>query len=578
MKRVLCGLGFAFLIVISFLIVFGPKETLAQVGPAKDKCGTMSLLDIAIKKDPGTTARLVAQEAQLQQRLAAHKLQVEGSSAGDTLLIPVVFHIVLIDTSLVTDAQIREQVDILIKNYAGWNSDSVKIPSWFKALFGHSTIRFALAKRTPDNQPTKGIVRRPTASASFSINNDAVKAFSAGGDDPWNTSNYLNVWLCPLSGGLLGYSTIPAVTSVVPGVVVDYRSIPGGSYTQYNAGKTMTHEIGHFFNLYHIWGDDFGACTGTDYVDDTPNQGNNSSGSPAGVVTDGCSPVSPGILYEYYMDYTNDDAMEMFTLQQVARMEAAAKLFRASLLTSSGATALAIEKDDAVMRAIDSPGSRLCTASFQPAVTIANKGLDNLTKLTISAQLDGYIPVTVSWRGNVAFQDSFALTLPTLTAAPGNHLLTVYSSSPNGVNDGAPYNDTLRLNLTYNEAVGTPLTESFEGDGYPPAGWDLVNEDKGSTWEKVSGVAHTGMSSIVIRNFDDVNTGTRDYLRLPQLILGKADSAFVTFAVAAGEAAVSGVQFGLDTLDVLASTDCGFNFTSMYKIWGSFLFTTYRTL
>src|SRR5260221_6818414 len=134
MKRVLCGLGFAFLIVISFLIVFGPKETLAQVGPAKDKCGTMSLLDIAIKKDPGTTARLVAQEAQLQQRLAAHKLQVEGSSAGGTLLIPGVFHIVLIDTSPVTDAQIPEQVEIFDKDYAGFYSDSVKITSWVTAL------------------------------------------------------------------------------------------------------------------------------------------------------------------------------------------------------------------------------------------------------------------------------------------------------------------------------------------------------------------------------------------------------------------------------------------------------------
>lgn len=570
MKKVLYGVGFV------FLIVFGPKVSLSQGGPAKDRCGTMSLLDIAIKKDPGTTARMAGQEAQLQQRLAAHKVQVEGSSASDTLLIPVVFHIVLIDTSLVTDEQIREQVDVLNRNYAGSNSDSVKIPSWFKVLFGHSTIRFALAKRTPDNQPTTGIIRRPTASASFSISDDAVKAFSTGGDDPWNINNYLNVWLCPLSGGLLGYSTIPAVTAMVPGVVVDYRSLPGGSYTQYNAGKTMTHEIGHFFNLYHIWGDDFGACWGTDYVDDTPNQANYTSGSPTGVVTDACSPTAPGILYENYMDYTDDDAMEMFTVEQVARMEAAAKLFRASLLTSPGATALAIAKDDAAMRAIDSPGTRLCTASFQPTVTIANKGLDKLTRLTISVQLDGGLPVTMGWRGNVAYQDSFYLTLPTLTVSPGNHLLTVYSSSPNGVTDEAPYDDTLRLDLTYTEAVGTPLAESFEGDGYPPAGWDLVNEGRGSNWEKVNGIAHTGASSVVIRNFDDVNTGSREYLRLPQLILGKADSAFLTFDLAAGEAAVSGVQFALDTLEVLASNDCGAHYTSLYKKWGGFLTTTER--
>jgi hypothetical protein len=573
MKRVVCGLGFAFLTGICC------KESLAQ-----DRCGTMSLLNIAIKKDPATASRLSAQEAQLQQRLAAKKVEVEGGTTSDTLLIPVVFHIVLIDPSLVTDAQIQAQVDVLNKDYAGLNSDSVKIPAYFKALFGHSTIRFALAKRTPDNQSTKGIVRRATASASFSINDDAVKSYSAGGDDPWNTGNYLNVWLCPLSGGLLGYSTIPAVTSMVPGVVVDYRSVPGGVYTQYNAGKTMTHEIGHFFNLYHIWGDDFGACTGTDYVDDTPNQGNNTSGSPTGVVTDACSPVSPGILYQDYMDYTDDDAMEMFTVQQVARMQAAAKLFRASLLISPGATALVVEQDDAAMRVIDSPGTRLCASDFQPTVTIVNKGLDKLTKLTISAQLDGGIPVTVFWRGNVVTTDSFYLSLPTLTATPGDHLLTVYSSSPNGVADGAPYNDTLRLDLTYTEAVATPLTEGFEGEVYPPAGWDLVNTDKGSSWEKVSGAAHTGTNSVVIRNFDDVNIGSRDYLRLPQLILdnvggglGRADSAFLRFELAAGEAAASGIQFSMDTLEVLASTDCGASYTSLYRKWGSFLTTTDRS-
>src|SRR5258708_13113180 len=116
MKRVLCGLGFAFLIVISFLIVFGPKETLAQVGPAKDKCGTMSLLDIAIKKDPGTTARLVAQEAQLQQRLAAHKLQVEGSSAGGTPFISGVFFFLLIDHSPTPYPHIRLQLVLVYKD------------------------------------------------------------------------------------------------------------------------------------------------------------------------------------------------------------------------------------------------------------------------------------------------------------------------------------------------------------------------------------------------------------------------------------------------------------------------------
>jgi hypothetical protein len=269
--------------------------------------------------------------------------------------------------------------------------------------------------------------------------------------------------------------------------------------------------------------------------------------------------------------------MEMFTLDQVIRMQAAANTFRASLRTSNGATAVVIPNYDAALKTINTPDSRLCSTDFTPAVTIANNGVQTLTSLTISAQVDGDPRVTMNWRGRVVTNDSFSLSLSSLSISPGKHVLTIYTSAPDGVTDERPVSDTLRMDLVYNDAVAIPLSESFEGSVYPPPGWDLLNEDGALTWEKVGGVGSTGSHAVVIRNFDDGNTGTRDYLRLPQLAINNVDSGFMAFSVAAGMASAVSPVFFQDTLEVLVSTDCGVRYASLYKKWGTFLSTTDRS-
>jgi hypothetical protein len=114
--------------------------------------------------------------------------------------------------------------------------------------------------------------------------------------------------------------------------------LPGGNVTNYNEGKTLTHEIGHYFNLYHIWGDDNGTCSGSDQVEDTPNQSNSTGTCPTGIVTDRCTPTAPGIMYQNYMDYTSDGCLSMFTKMQVTRMEAAFTTYRSLLSMSNGCT------------------------------------------------------------------------------------------------------------------------------------------------------------------------------------------------------------------------------------------------
>ena len=181
-----------------------------------------------------------------------------------------------------------------------------------------------MAQRTPDGENTNGIDRFRTTKKSFSNDKDSVKHAALGGVDIWDGTKYFNVWICTLSNGLLGYGTFPNDGAPLgQGVVIDYRTLPGGSFKNYNEGKTLTHESGHYFNLYHIWGDDGGACTGTDYVDDTPNQGNSTSNCPSGLKTDNCTTDGNGILYQDYMDYSFDPCLLLFTNGQVVRMESA---------------------------------------------------------------------------------------------------------------------------------------------------------------------------------------------------------------------------------------------------------------
>jgi hypothetical protein len=164
--------------------------------------------------------------------------------------------------------------------------------------------------------------------------NNVIKSTALGGHDAWDRNRYLNIWVCNLTGGVLGYAQLPGGPSSTDGVVIAYKyfGISGASYP-YNQGRTTTHEVGHFFNLLHVWGDDNGACWGTDYCDDTPNQASDNYGCPT-FPHPSCNNTSD--MYMNYMDYVDDACMYMFTFDQAERMEATLSGFRALLAASNG--------------------------------------------------------------------------------------------------------------------------------------------------------------------------------------------------------------------------------------------------
>ncbi|KAA9333439.1 T9SS type A sorting domain-containing protein [Hymenobacter busanensis] len=304
----------------------------------KRSCAAVDNLAAQLAADPSMAARRAAIEAQT----AAYQANPETAQRGTaiTVTIPVVVH-VLYNTAAqnISDAQIQSQIAVLNEDYHKLNADYTKTPAAFAGLVADVGVQFVLAKQTPTGAATTGIERKQTTKTSWGTD-DAMKRASTGGLDAWNSSKYLNLWVCNLSGGVLGYAQFPGGAAATDGVVILTSAFgKGGSASApFNLGRTGTHEVGHWLNLNHIWGDDGTACTGTDNVSDTPNQADENYGTPS-YPQSSCSNTSD--MFMNYMDYVDDAAMYMFSTGQSSRMNAlfATGGARAGLLTSVGGTA-----------------------------------------------------------------------------------------------------------------------------------------------------------------------------------------------------------------------------------------------
>jgi hypothetical protein len=304
------------------------------------RCASEDYKQQQLALDPSLQRAIDAEEQAVDQFVQAHP---NGYQSRATITIPVVFHIVYFNTTQnISTARINAQMDVLNKDYRKLNTDANLVPAAWQSIAADCEINFCLAQRDPSGNATTGIERISTTTSSWSTN-DHVKFASWGGADIWDRTKYLNIWVCNLSGGILGYSTFPPGSATTDGVVLSYQYVgTTGAVYPYNKGRTATHEIGHWLNMRHIWGDDGNSCSGSDNVGDTPNQADENYGCPTFPHTDACSTTSPGVMWMNYMDYTDDACMYMFTTGQKTRMWATLNGSRASLQTSNGCLAVGI--------------------------------------------------------------------------------------------------------------------------------------------------------------------------------------------------------------------------------------------
>ncbi|NJK39929.1 MAG: zinc metalloprotease, partial [Oscillatoriales cyanobacterium SM2_3_0] len=229
-------------------------------------------------------------------------------SRTDVRTIPVVVHVVYHSASPeqnISEAQIQSQIEVLNRDFRAKNPDITGVPEAFKSLVTDARIEFTLATTDPQGKPTNGITRTATTATAF-MDDDAVKYSLRGGINAWPGDLYLNIWVCQLGAGLLGYAQFPGGSTETDGVVITYTAFGtmGTAAAPFNLGRTATHEIGHWLNLRHIWGDDGDGCHGSDFVDDTPNQAGSNSGRPTFPrIT--CNNGPNGDMFMNYMDYTD---------------------------------------------------------------------------------------------------------------------------------------------------------------------------------------------------------------------------------------------------------------------------------
>jgi hypothetical protein len=227
-----------------------------------------------------------------------------------------------------------------------------------------------------------------------------------------------------------------------------------------------------------------------------------------------------------------------------------------------------------MLERISQPAQRICAETFTPVVTIRNQGNQPLTSLSITTQIDNGAPVVFKWTGSLVKSAAATVTLTTLTTPIGNHVLNIYTAMPNNNADEDLANDTLSAPFQYYLPV-TSVSESFEGTTFPPAAWDVVNPDRAITWKRVTGIAKTGAASVTIDNLNNNALRQTDDLRLPEVRLQGVDSAFLSFQVAAAvSTSLNSTGNNWDTLEVLVSTDCGVNYTTLYKKYAGSLVTT----
>ncbi len=307
----------------------------ASAQAQKIRCSSMENLERLKLADPTLETRMQKIENQSQE-IIAKSLAQGNKGVASIINIPVVIHVLYNSTAQnISTAQIQSQIDVINEDYRRLNSDKVNTPAAFNSTAADIEINFCIASTDPNGAATTGIIRKSTTTASFS-DNDGVKYSSSGGDNAWPSSSYLNIWVCNLGGGLLGYAQFPGGPAATDGVVINYTSFGRGYATAapYDKGRSATHEIGHWLNLRHIWGD---ASCGNDLVTDTPTQQTSNFGCPS-YPHKTCSNTTSGDEFMNYMDYTDDGCMNMFSQGQKSRMKAlfAAGGARAALTASAG--------------------------------------------------------------------------------------------------------------------------------------------------------------------------------------------------------------------------------------------------
>lgn len=432
-----------------------------------DRCGTTEYEDFLRRHFPG---RLTTEQFEDWLRPLIQKAKNEKSQNGGIITIPVVVHVIhggqAVGTAPnIVDEQVMSQITVMNQDYRkltgtpGFNTNAVG---------ADVQIQFALAKVDPNGNPTNGIDRVNLCQSSFK--KDAIDAFVKP-ETIWDPTQYMNMWSVAFASpntNLLGYAQFPDGSNLpgldplggygkTDGVVANFATFgtsdlnTNGTFllsAPYDKGRTMTHEVGHFLGLRHIWGD---ATCGDDYCADTPTAHTSNGGCPTNIAS--CNDPLVMEMVQNYMDYTNDTCMNIFTINQKDRITAVMNNSprRASLKTSVKDIAIPLFANDAEVKLERTCSAVTCSGSLNVPVSLFNRGTGVLTSAQITYTINGVAQTPYNWTGSLAQDKSQLLSLP-VTAGTMGGPMTISISTVNGGADQRASNNT--INDTY---VGGPM-------------------------------------------------------------------------------------------------------------------------
>lgn len=549
---------------------------------AQQRCGTEEYQAVRQQNNPALEQRQRFEDW-ISKKLAAQQSgQQEQRNHEATYKIPVVVHVIhngeAVGTGTnISDAQIQSQINVMNKDFQRLNSDAASTPTEFLSVASSLDIEFILAKQDPFGAPTNGIQRAKGTQSTWTIADNATfKALSY-----WPAEDYFNIWVINIPT-FLGYAQLPVSNlpgledspddRLTDGIIVHYTAF-GSNYeglgtfnldSQFDKGRTATHEAGHFFGLRHIWGD---AFCGTDYVDDTPLQTQETTGCPTHPQSTTCT-IPRVKMFQNYMDYSNDACMNIFTQGQIARMivvlENSPRRF--SLLNSEGANPPPVVSADLAILEVQNPTATFCGGTFTPTVLVKNIGTSIVTSAQIQLKINGVISQTKSASLTLATLDSATVNFDPVSQSTGSVLYEFDVLQVNGVADQLPGNDLIQISTSIPNGSTLPLSETF--DSFPST-WSTENLDNGKTWEFKS---FTGNQKAVYVNcYDYENEGAVDRLVTPIFDLTTATAASLKFDRAYAVYSSSNP----DRLRVLVSTVCDFSMpgTEVFNKAGSNLAT-----
>ena len=575
--------------LIYFLIITIVALHISLDNYAQDRCSAVEAE--RLRRDAGTFLEIEKKrEDWISQKVLEYRNRPKAfGTAEDKEIkkIAIVVHVIHNGEPIgiganISDEQILSQIEVLNEDYQKKNADTVNTQEEFRSVASCMNIEFVLARQTEEGQFTNGIVRKQGTQESYGI--DMADRLLLSEISQWNPEIYLNIWVTNLTSPYIGLAQFPDLEfpglSDEPdkedprtdGVLIDYTvfgsigKVPDlDLMPSYNLGRTTTHEMGHFFGLKHVWGDDtsIGGCSVDDYVSDTPMSNNNYTGL--------CTPdnhvsCNSNDMFENFLYYTDDACMNIFTAGQVERMNVIIDNAprRASLYNSTGTKFPDDMFVDVGIEEIITPGKVVCSGDFAPAVRIRNNGNVAVSDFDLQYTKDDQ-QVIYPYEGDTLFPgNTFDMILDGENNSNGQFQIQFeVINVPNNTNTR-----TVRAELLYavnDQQDFIPLRQDFESGDLALTNWIVLNDDSDITWEITETTnGSSANQSGFINLFNYESKGQSDWLISPLLDFSEAQSASLLFKTSYAKHG----NFN-DQLYVMAMENCSGDFDKVLRIFSS---------